>query len=110
MGKKKIADTRIVQLIYNLAGKPSTVKVTQRAYFDMLAYGVTKEGVCELIQEWIDAGKPVLEDITSAVESHAGKTHYIMKPTIDKQQFFLKVGIEKDQKTGQYMLIISAHI
>ena len=107
---KKGADSEIVQIIYNLAGRPSQVKTTSSALFGMLAYGITLKGVCEVIQEWIDAGKPIQEGVTREVEPHAGKVHYIMKPKINEQQFYLKVGIEKDQQTGEHLMIISFHV
>lgn len=75
----------------------------------MLAYGITIAGICEAIQEWIDADKDLIEDVTKAAQPHIGKPIYIMKPKIGKQEIYLKVGIERNQETGKYMLIISAH-
>ncbi|MBN1123366.1 MAG: hypothetical protein JXA82_00065 [Sedimentisphaerales bacterium] len=108
MAKKK-ADSKIVKLIYKLASDPSRVRSTQRAYYDMLAYNLTITGLCEAIQQWIDAGETVIEDVTQEAQSHIGKPIYIMKPRIEGQEIYLKLGIEKDPKTGEYMLIISSH-
>ena len=106
---KKNADSKIVKLIYKLAGDPSQVKWTQRAYWDMVSNDLTVAGLCEAIQEWINAGKTVIEGVTTEAQPHTGKFHYIMKPTIEKRKIYLKVGIEKDPNTGEQMLIISSH-
>jgi hypothetical protein len=108
MAKKK-ADSKIVQLIYRLAGDSSQVRTTERAYYDMLAYEITVEGVCEAIREWIETGNDIIEDITQISQSHIGKPIYIMKPKINKQNIYLKVGIGMNPKTREYMLVISAH-
>lgn len=109
MAKKK-ANSETINLIYKLAGDPSKVRSTQRAYYDMLAYKLTIGGICEAIQEWIDAGKDVIEDVTRESQPHIGKPIYIMEPIIiERQKIYLKVGIGKNQVTGEYMLIISSH-
>ncbi|MEN6308981.1 MAG: hypothetical protein ABFD91_14630 [Anaerohalosphaeraceae bacterium] len=111
---KKAADTNIIQLIYKLAGDLSRVKTTQRVYYDLLSYNLTVRAVCDAIREWIDVGEVVAQDVTTGTESHikshVGKCHYIMKPVIDGQKFFIKVGIEKNEETGEYMMIISTHL
>jgi hypothetical protein len=111
--EKKKADSKIIQLIYKLADDPSRVKATQKAIYDMLLYNLTIPGICEAIREWIEAKEPITQDVTSSTEphikQHVGKVHYIMKPKIDGQKIFLKVGIEKDKETGEYMMIISSH-
>ena len=108
MAKKK-ADVKTVRLIYKLAGDPTQVKQSQTSYWDLVSYKLTKAGLCQAIQDWIDEGKDVVEDITTKAKSHIGKAHYIMKPTVEKQKIFLKVGIEKNPDTNEYMMIISSH-
>lgn len=107
---KRNADSKIVKLIYRLAGDPARVETTTSVYYDMLAYGLTKSGLCEAIRKWIDAGKPVIEDVTRKAKPHVGKIHYIMKPKIEEWERFIKVGIENDPNTGKHMIIISSHV
>jgi len=109
MAKKK-ADAEVVMLIYKLAGDPSRVKWTQRAYYDMLSSHLTVKGLCDAIQQWIDSRKEVIEDVTQEAKSHIGKLVYIMKPRIEGREIYLKVGIVNHPKTGKYMLIISSHL
>ena len=98
-----------VQFIYKLAGDPERVRQTQSSYWCMVSYNLTKAGLCQAIQDWIDEGKDVNEGITTKVEPHNGKTHYEMNPVIGKYKIFLKVGIKKDPNAGEYMMIISSH-
>lgn len=107
---KKNADSKTIQLIYKLAGDPSRVETTSSVYYDMLAYNLTINGLCEAIREWIDTGNPVVEDVTRIARPHIGKPHYIMKPKIEKWERYLKVGIKNDPNTGEYMIIISSHV
>ena len=106
---KKRADEKILRKIYELAKDPSRVKQTQRSYWDMISHGLTRAGLCQAIQDWIDDGKDVFEDVTNVAKSHVGKIHYIMKPVVDNHKLYLKVGIEKDPETGEFMMIISSH-
>jgi hypothetical protein len=110
---KDTANSEIVRLIYKLAGDPSRVKTTQKVVYDMMLYDLTVKGVCEAIREWIESGETVTQGITKETEPHIrphiGKLHYIMKPRINGQKIYIKVGIEKSRNTGEYMLIISSH-
>lgn len=106
---KKTADTETVRLIYRLAGAPQEVQYTQSAYWGMVSHELTKCDICDAIREWIEAGKSIMEDVTREVDEHMGNALYIMKPVIQGQNLYVKVGIYQDPQTGECLLIISAH-
>lgn len=108
MGKQK-ADLNTIQLIYKLAQKPEKVRSTNRAEWEMFSLNLTRKDICDAICNWIESGKTVVKDFTRRDPKNVGEPFYIMKPVVLRQGIYLKVGIYLDSKSGEYMLIISAH-
>ena len=106
---KRNADSGTVRLIYKLAGDPSQVAMTTTATGHMFALGLNIYEICEAIQEWIDAKKPIEQDATKHVSKYKGKPIYILKPSIGNCGVYLKVQVSKNRQTGKHLLIISSH-
>ncbi|MDH4203467.1 MAG: hypothetical protein OEV87_11320 [Phycisphaerae bacterium] len=109
MSKKK-ATEEIVRLIYQLAGIPEGVLTTTSAYRDMVRLRLKRHDICDAIREWIDAGKYILEDETRHDPHFTGETIYIIENCpVSEHVLYVKVQIRQNVKTGNYLLIISAH-
>lgn len=103
------ADAETLEAIRRLATEPDRVRVTQRAEYDLLAEGLTKDDICDEIIAWIDAGKDVEAGITNQVETHYGEAHYVLKPSINGKTFYVKVTILHRDEWREELLLISNH-
>lgn len=104
---REYASAEIVRILRNLASKPREVEPQGRATYDMLVPGITIEDVCDATCQWIDDGKPIEAKITTADPEHLGRTHYILKPTIDNQEWFVKLDIM--EQSFEHLAIVSCH-
>jgi hypothetical protein len=104
---KNTEGAAIRKAIRRLAGDPSCVFPTRQAKSDLMAWNLTTNDVCEAIRQWIDAGDPLQEVITTHAKGHVGKPAYVMKPRLCKSIWYVKLSVI--QQDEERLLIISAH-
>lgn len=102
------ADASDLVNIRRLASSSDQVRITKTAKYDLIGLGLTKADICDEIIRWIDEGERVkavvLRDLL------AGQKAFEMKPRINNQLLYLKVTLCDLGATGEYMLLISAHV
>lgn len=104
----ELRDKSRIALIRKLAGDPQAVRPTNTARQDMTRLRLTMAGVCEAICDYIDGDAAVMETITDAARGYIGKPAYEVYPTIDAEDLFVKVGIDK-RRWGLVLILISVH-
>lgn len=109
MARTKNADSDTTKTIRDLAGEPGSVRLTSRAYWDLLSEHITKAEVCSTICRWIDAGKPINVITTTKVPEYMGEPAYVLKPLLKGKEFYVKVVIDKPGELKEALLIVSAH-
>ena len=105
----KSADPQTIQEIRRLASDPSKVRVGRQANSDLLAWGLTKEDICDKIVEWIDAKERVKPTTLHSYSDFKGEPAYVMKPRIKNMLFYLKVALVELGEPDEYMLLMSTH-
>lgn len=101
------ANSEVARIIRSLALKPHETKSTERATYDMLSLGITKDDVCDAIRQWIDDRNDIEAKITAEVAEHQGRTHYILKPAIKGESLYVKLDILENPY--EHLVIVSCH-
>ena len=102
------ADTSIVQKIRQFAESPDRVRLRGQATSDIMAWNLTKLGVCEKIVEWIDDGEETKEIVLHSGPMK-GQKAYVLKPRICNTLFYIKASFCELGGTDEEMLLISVH-
>lgn len=103
------AEASIVQKIRRFAARPNKVSVSRTAKFDMMAWDLTKNEVCEKIVEWIDAGEQIKETVLHSYGQMVGQKAYELKPRMCETLFYIKLAFCTLEGTKEEMLLISVH-
>ena len=106
----RTADAEIVAKIRLLASDPTKVQAVHSGVVcSLLTHDLTIDDVCDKIVQWIDAGERVKPTILHSISGKIGQPAYEMKPRINGTLFYLKVTLEKQDDSDEYMLLLSAH-
>lgn len=97
----------IIEQIRTLAANPSSVLFSRTSQRSMDKLSLTRTGVLYAICDYIDNGGLVDITITDTNTAHIGNPMYVMYPTIDYLDIYVKVRI--DQHTDCLLIIISVH-
>lgn len=106
MGKDRADDTE-VRLLRALASDPGRAQTTSRAYYDMMAAGLTRADVCEALWAWIGNGMEITRTIMH--KQDAGSFAYEIWPELLGRRFYCKFMIRGEPSFNPTLLIVSAH-
>jgi hypothetical protein len=106
--RAQVSDDGLIRRIRALAAVLARVSATRSSVEFMVSAGLTVSAVCAGLCEYLDAGRPVDEVVTEATHGHIGEPMYELHPTIEVQDFYVKIRLI-GRAPREALLLVSVH-